>query len=99
MYLLFQLQKKIQNLIGKEIVDELIFITIIKRKTFLSNKVGSEIAELYEIVSIKMIEKTTEYYKKISYINNPFEKENLYEKIDYTEIFQILNNYSKKSKI
>ena len=46
-----------------------------------------------------MIKKSNDYYKKLSQISNPFEKANLYDNIDYTELYQTLDNYTNKKII
>ena len=90
-----EVAKRLQNIIGKEIMDELTFIPTNKRKDFLSIKVGNDEAELYESLSLRMCEKSNEYYNKIVQVENPFEKAQLYETIDYTEEYSLLDNYSK----
>ena len=74
-------------------MDELTFIPEHKRKAFLTEKTNTDIAELYELISKKMIEKSNNYYKQLSEINDPFEKAKLYEDIDYEEIHKIIDNY------
>ena len=59
-----EIAKRLQELIGKEIFDELTFVPKSKRKVFLSDKVGKEAADLYESVSNKMIEASKEYFNK-----------------------------------
>jgi len=90
-----EVAKNLQKLIGKEIMDELTFIPKSQRKFFISNKVSTEFAKLYELLSSKMIEKLAKYYRSLTKINNPFEKAKLYESIDYTELYEIIDNYKK----
>ena len=91
-----EIAKRLQEIIGKEIMDELTFIPKHKRKEYLTNKVGIEIANLYELLSDKMIEKSANYYNSVLEVNDPFEKARLYEEIDYSEVHQILDDYSKE---
>lgn len=94
-----EISKRLQQIVGKDIMDELTFIPKYKRKEFLINKSGEEIAELYELLSNKMIEKSAHYYDKLFQVNNPFEKVRLYEDIDYTEVHQIIDAYEKKKHL
>ena len=40
-----------------------------------------------------MTKKSEDYYKKISQVSDPFEKAELYDNIDYTELYQIVDDY------
>ena len=91
-----EIAKKLQQVIGKGIMDELTFIPSYKRKEFLVDRLGKDIGELYRLISDKMIEKSKSYYDNLFQVNNPFEKARLYEDIDYTEVHQIIDNYIKK---
>ena len=93
-----EVAKKLQVIIGKEIMDELTFISNEKRCDFLSTKISTESAELYESVSVQMREKSKNYNNKISKISSPVEKAQLYEKIDYTEIHKFLDEYLEIGK-
>lgn len=86
-----EVSKKLQQILGKEIMDELTFIPSTKRYAFISDKVGNNKAKLYKVVSDKMIEKSKEYFENISRLDDPFEKARLYEKIDYSEMYQIID--------
>ena len=43
-----------------------------------------------------MIEKSAHYYDKLFQVSDPFEKAKLYEDVDYTEVYQIIDNYQTK---
>ena len=94
-----EVAKRLQNIVGKEIMDVLTFVPYYRRKDFLSMKISTEVAELYELLSTKMIEKSKEFYDRIGQINDPFEKAKLYEEIDYSEIYLLLEKYSTEKCI
>lgn len=91
-----EIAKRLQNLIGKEVMDDLTFVEIDRRLDFLSMRVGLELAKLYELVSIKMREKSKEYFDNMAFISDPLKKAQLYDEIDYSDILIIIDNYSKK---
>ena len=94
-----ELAKKLQKIIGKEIMDELTFVPRHNRKKFLSNKLSDDVAQLYQLLSSKMIEESKIYYDNLAHVNDPFEKAKLYESIDYTESYQIIDSYLCKNRI
>lgn len=91
-----EIAKRLQQIIGKKIMDELTFIPRYERKVFLIDRLGHEVGELYELLSNKMIEKSKCYFSKLFQVNDPFEKARLYEDIDYTELYQIIDSHIKK---
>lgn len=92
-----EISKRLQQIIGKEIMDEITFIPRYERKAFLIEKLGYEISELYVLLSNKMIEKSKHYFDKLFQVNDPFEKARLYEDVNYTELYQIIDNYINKN--
>ena len=74
-------------------MDKLTFISRYERIVFLRDKLGDEVAELYLQISDEMTKKSEDYYKKISQVSDPFEKAELYDNIDYTELYQIVDDY------
>ena len=88
-----EMAKKMQKIIGKETMDKLTFISRYERIVFLRDKLGDEVAELYLQISDEMTKKSEDYYKKISQVSDPFEKAELYDNIDYTELYQIVDDY------
>ena len=44
-----------------------------------------------------MIEKSSLYYDKLSQVSDPFEKARLYENIDYSEIYKMIDTYKSKN--
>lgn len=88
-----EVAKMFQKLVGSEIMDELTFVPNNERKSFLSNKISEKMAELYEMLSIKMIEKSKDYYNKLGQISDPFEKAELYKEIDYSDLYLLIDSY------
>ena len=88
-----EMAKKMQKIIGKETMDELTFIPRYERIVFLRDKLGEKVAELYLQISDEMTKKSEDYYKKLSQVSDPFEKAELYDNIDYTDLYQIVDTY------
>ena len=93
-----EIAKRLQQIIGKEIMNELTFIPRYERKAFITDKLGYEVGELYVLLSNKMIEKSKCYFSKLIQVNDPFEKARLYEDIDYAELYQIIDCHIKKKQ-
>lgn len=91
-----EIAKKLQGIIGKEIMDELTFISRGRRRDFLLEKRGRDIADLYDLISNDMWEKSKGYNEKLSQISNPYEKAQLYETIDYGESHKKLDEFLKE---
>ena len=87
--------KKLQEILGKDIMDELTFINPDDRYVFLSNTKRVEIAELYRIISLIMANISFDYSHSLSHISDPFEKAKLYDSLDYSEVFGMLDSYKK----
>lgn len=92
-----EIAKRLQQIIGKELMDELTFIPSHERKKIIANKLGDREAELYESISSIMKEKSASYYDKLLQVNDPFEKAKSYESVDYSEVYQIIDNYKRKN--
>lgn len=88
-----EIAKRLQQIVGKELMDELTFVPKEKRKEFLSTKTSNRVAELYESLSDRMIEESRDYYNSVLLVSDPFEKAKLYEGINYTKSYQVLDNY------
>lgn len=73
-----EIAKKLQKIIGKEIMDELTFIPIAERFNFLASRVSIEIAKLYDLLSIEMVKRSKDYYCNIGQISDPYEKAKFY---------------------
>ena len=94
-----EIAKKLQEIIGKEIMDELTFVSNENRKDYLYKMLGNEIANLYELLSNEMIKSSNNYYYNISQISDPYEKAKLYETIDYRQINILLDNYLNNKNV
>ena len=66
-------------------------------KKIIANKLGDREAELYESISSIMKEKSASYYDKLLQVNDPFEKAKSYESVDYSEVYQIIDNYKRRN--
>lgn len=87
--------KTLQEIIGDDIMDELTFIPLEARYKFLCNKKGLVIANLYQNVSESMKKSSLDFGKRIKVITNPFDKAELYSKMDYSEAMKIIEDYIK----
>ena len=65
---------------------------------FLVKKVGIEKAELYNKVSHDMINQSENFNGKILNISDPYEKADVYSKIDYSGILNYLDDYIGKTR-
>ena len=93
-----EVAKKMQDILGKEIMDELTFVPGNARYKFLKEKVGQEKADLYSEVSYKMYRTTQEFFREGPKTSNPVEKAKLYEKIDYSEVNKYIEEQTTKEK-
>ena len=93
-----EVAKRLQAIIGKELMDDLTFVPVDERVSYLTVRPGAEVAELYVNIANKMKEKSKAYYHNLEGISDPYEKAKVYETIDYGEVFQILEDYSKKKE-
>ena len=87
-----EVAKKLQNILGKELMDDLTFIANEKRYEFLLNKATNKEAILYQELSNDMINLSKDYFEKVSKLSNPYDKAKLYETIDYSILYKHLDN-------
>lgn len=85
--------KKIQDIFGKEVMDELAFIPLNERTNYLKESIGSDAADLYKKVSRDMELSSKNYYNKIAKIRNPYDKAFAYSMINYASTHEIINEY------
>ena len=79
-------------------MDELTFILIAERVNFIASRVSVEIAKLYDLLFIEMVKRSKDYYCNIGQISDPYEKAKLYEQIDYSDLYTMLDEYFLKAK-
>ncbi len=89
-----EVAKQLQGVLGKDAMDELTFIPTNERYNFLVSRLGISAAELYHSLSSEMLNCSQNYYSNLRHVNNPVEKAKLYETIDYSELYTIINNHS-----
>ena len=96
-----EVAKRLQKILGNKIMDELTFIPLNERFEFLSARVGLKLAQLYQFLTREMLKISYEsgYYQKNSHFNDPFEKAKLYETIDYSALYDVMNIYDKEEYI
>ena len=93
-----EVAKKLQNILGKEIMDELTFIPTNLRYNFLKDKIGIEKANLYKKISFDMFYIAREFFRDSVRTSDPIVKAELYEKNDYSEIIKYLEEQIMKEK-
>lgn len=93
-----EVSETLQEIIGKDVMDRLTFIDSSERYQFLSNIVGADVANLYSQVSCQMLECCKKYNVLINEISDPFEKAMLYDSIDYSSAFSLIDSYKTKNK-
>ena len=93
-----EVAKKMQDILGKEIMDELTFIPNNARYKYLTDKLGQEKADLYSEVSHRMYFATKDFFREGTKTSDPVEKARLYEKIDYSEVNKYIEDQTTKEK-
>ncbi len=93
-----KIAQMLQNLIGKDNMDKLTFLSYKDRLEFLQNNVGNNFAILYEDVSNEMKKASNNYNAVINNVSSPIEKATKYDSIDYSNVYTIINSYHKNLK-
>lgn len=92
-----EIAKRIQNIFGREFMDELTFVPAPYRYIHIKNNLGIEYADLYREISNGMIEKSREFFSNNFSVSDPYEKARLYDLIDYTDLYEKIDSFQKKS--
>lgn len=89
---------KLQKIIGKETMDHLTFLNkdFKKAYAFIKKEKNQEIADLYQKVDDMMIKENQNYQRALSTISNPYEKAQIYSKIEYKKALELIENFNKK---
>ena len=90
-----EVAKKVQDIMGKDIIDELAFV-LDNKYDFLIGKVGIEKADLYLKVVKDMTDLSKGYYSKFEKISKPSDKAELYSQLDYSSVLKYLDEYIGK---
>lgn len=85
--------KKFQEVADKDIMDELTFIPVEERYYFLYKKKNLKIANLYQDVSNSMKRSFSDFGKQIQIISDPFQKAEVYKRIDYSDALDLIDKY------
>ena len=93
-----EVAKTLQEIIGKDVMDQLIFVKVHDRRDFLIERVGIEKADLYRKVFRDMIVLSDEYGKQIETISDPYAKAAAYKRISYASVLDYLDEYIEKTK-
>lgn len=93
-----EIAKRLQEILGKDIMDQLTFIKTEDRKNFLIENVGAEKANLYERIYKDMIRLSNEYNESIHHISSPYDKALAYDKIDYSTILEYIEEYKNQDR-
>lgn len=93
-----EVAKTLQEVIGKDVMDQLTFIKTHDRRNFLIEKVGIEKADLYKRVFKDMILLSNGYNIKIETISDPYIKAEEYKKISYATVLEYIDEYIEKTK-
>ena len=91
-----EIAKRMQDVLGKELMDKLTFIGVNDRYAYLSKAVSVEIAEFYRIISLTMANISFDYSHNLSHISDPYEKAKLYDSLDYSEVFDMVDRFKKE---
>lgn len=88
----------LQEVIGKDVMDQLTFVKTHDRRDFLVEKVGIEKADLYKKVFKDMILLSNGYNMKIETISDPYIKAEEYKKLSYVKVLEYIDEYVEKTK-
>ncbi len=91
-----EIAKQLQQVLGKNVMDELTFIEASKRYDFLNEKLGAEYAQLYKKLSSEMITESSGYNSKIQNISNPYDKAKIYNNINYINSSSTISKFVSK---
>lgn len=90
-----EIAKYLQELIGKEIMDSLTFIPKNEKIDFIKEFVGVRQADTYDYISKSMSDKVGKYMFDT---NDPFEKAQIYSKINYNNELDYIKNIMENNR-
>ena len=93
-----EVAKTLQDVLGKDVMDQLTFLRVPERRDFLIEKVGIEKADLYRKVFRDMIVLSGEYSNEIETISDPYAKAEAYKRISYASVLEYIDEYIEKTK-
>ena len=88
-----EVAKKVQEILGKDVCDQLTFISYEKRRSFLTETGGIEKTDMFYRVAKMMNELSCSYNEKIQTISNPQEKAEIYSELDYSSVLDYLEHF------
>lgn len=91
-----EIAKQLQNIIGKETMSEVSFLSPTMATNLIGRVTSKEIAELYKNVRNTMIAEGNDYNKRMHKISNPVEKARVYQKVNYSKSHQLIDEYKLK---
>lgn len=91
-----EVAKRVQSIIGKDVIEELMFLPYDRKRSFLIEKVGIEKADLYFTVSKDMQRLSASYFEQVKSASDPYQKAELYSNINYSTILAYLDEYENK---
>lgn len=91
---------RLKEILGEDTIDKITFLGnhISKVDHYLTEKCGEDIANFYFAVRGKMLEEANHYRRKISTIEDPTQKQRIYEEINYQEVHQLIDEFKKENK-
>ena len=93
-----EIAKRLEDIIGKETTDQLIFMNYNQKIDLLRSK-NPDIANLYINVHNKMIELSKDYFDTLSNVVDPYVKADNYSKIDYSEVHKMIDIFNEDKQV
>ena len=88
---------ELEQILGKDVIDRIAFTKKSYEVIDILNELPMDAATLYLTVEREMEKEFQEKYMKYKFpgINGPFEKMNKYDTIDYSRVYEIIDEYKR----
>ncbi len=89
-----KLALKLQNILGEEIVNKIMFMNNIEEQLdYIDKTLGRETSNFYEQIYLEMKKEFNKYNATSQ--KDPYKKAKDYEQLDYSKVYDLLNSYEK----
>lgn len=89
---------ELEQILGKDVIDRIAFTKFRYEVIDILNELPMDAATLYITVEREMEKEFQEKYMKYKFsgVNGPFEKMKKYDTIDYSSVYEIIDEYKRK---
>lgn len=94
-----EIAKQLQDIIGKDIMDKIEFMSPIYSAMYIEDHVGKEEANLYNNIYKGMKRASNKYSSVLGIIRDPYEKAKIYEEVNYDSVKEIIRAYNEDKKV